>query len=147
MLTGYLALFALAFLAATFLPLSSEILLVALLQGPHDATALVLVATLGNVLGSCVNWWLGIYLLRFQERRWFYFSAAQIARAQQWFHRYGQWSLLLAWVPVIGDPLTLLAGVMRVRFPVFLALVTLGKLLRYAFIAWMTLSYAGASGS
>jgi membrane protein YqaA with SNARE-associated domain len=144
MLTGYLGLFALAFLAATFLPLSSEILLVALLRAQHDATALVLIATTGNVLGSCVNWYMGVFLLRFRHKRWFYFSETQMLRAQQWFNRYGLWSLLLAWVPVIGDPLTLLAGVMRVRFPVFVLLVAIGKLLRYTFIAWATLAYTGA---
>src|SRR5690606_32198620 len=105
MLTAYLALFGLAFFAATILPLSSEVLLIALLERQYSAPSLVLVATAGNVLGSCVNWWLGLYLLKFQERRWFYFSSAQIARAQGWFTRYGYWSLLLAWVPVIGDPL------------------------------------------
>lgn len=138
MLTGYLALFIIAFLAATVLPLSSELVLVALLQehGSGSAILLVLIATTGNVLGSCVNWWLGSFILRYQHKRWFYFSQAQISKAQAGFNRYGLWSLLLAWVPVIGDPLTLLAGVMRVRFPVFLVLVTTGKLLRYIFIAY-----------
>ncbi len=134
MLTGFLALFAVAFLAATLLPLSSEVLLLALLHQGYPAVALVLVATLGNVLGSCLNWWLGLFILRFRQRRWFWFSEAQIERAQGWFNRYGYWSLLLAWVPVIGDPLTLFAGVMRVRLAAFLPLVIAGKLLRYVFL-------------
>ncbi len=139
MLTGYLALFVIAFLAATVLPLSSELVLIALLQERESVVLLVLIATAGNVLGSCVNWWLGKFILQYQHKRWFYFSHSQISKAQAGFNRYGLWSLLLAWVPIIGDPLTLLAGVMRVRFPVFLLLVTIGKLLRYIFIAYATL--------
>jgi len=144
MLTGYITLFTLAFLAATVLPLSSELLLIALLQEQGSATSLVLIATAGNVLGSCVNWFLGVSILRFRHKRWFYFSEAQIEKAQKGFNRYGTWSLLLAWVPVIGDPLTLLAGVMRVKFSAFLLLVTTGKLLRYIFIAYVTVSLQGA---
>jgi len=140
LLYDYLLLFLSAFIAATVLPFYSEAWLYLLLQ---DATtvgamlAAVLVATVGNVLGACVNWWLGRSLLHFQERRWFYFSAAQIARAQTAFQRYGQWTLLLSWLPVVGDPLTLIAGVLRVRFGVFVLLVTAGKLARYAVIAWL----------
>lgn len=140
MLTVYIALFTLAFLAATVLPLSSELLLIALLQEQHSVIALVLIATAGNVLGSCVNWFLGVSILRFRHKRWFYFSETQIEKAQKGFNRYGTWSLLLAWVPVIGDPLTLLAGVMRVKFSTFLLLVTTGKLFRYIFIAYVTVS-------
>ena len=140
MLTALLTLLIIAFLAATFLPLSSELVLIAMLQEAYSPVVLVAVATVGNVLGSCVNWWLGVFILRFRDRRWFYFSSAQIDRAQTWFNRYGVWTLLLAWVPLIGDPLTLMAGVMRVRFALFVLLVTVGKLLRYVFIAAATLS-------
>jgi membrane protein YqaA with SNARE-associated domain len=144
MLTAYISLFTLALLAATVLPLSSELLLIALLQEQRSVIALVLVATAGNVLGSCVNWFLGVFILRFRHQRWFYFSETQIEKAQKGFNRYGTWSLLLAWVPVIGDPLTLLAGVMRVKFSTFLLLVTTGKLLRYIFIAYVTVSLQAA---
>ncbi len=139
MLTAYLALFFSALLAATILPFSSEVFLYALLQGEEGWTVTTLltiaVATLGNVLGACLNWWLGTELLRFRHKRWFYFDDKQIARAQAWFQRYGVWTLLLSWVPVAGDPLTLIAGFLRVRFALFLLLVAAGKLARYLVVA------------
>ncbi|RRJ85497.1 DedA family protein [Aestuariirhabdus litorea] len=103
-----------------------------------DPYALWGAATLGNTLGSCVNWQLGRYLLHFQERRWFPFSGEQLERAQSRFNRWGLWSLLLSWVPVIGDPITFAAGVMRVRFATFLLLVLLAKGGRYALVIGIT---------
>ena len=140
LLYNYLLLFLSAFIAATFLPFYSEAWLYLLLQdasSPLSVALPVLVATEGNVLGACLNWWLGRSLLRFAGSRWFYFSAAQIARAQTGFQRYGLWTLLFSWLPVVGDPLTLIAGVLRVRFGVFVLLVTAGKLARYAVVAWL----------
>ncbi|MDH3762945.1 MAG: DedA family protein [Gammaproteobacteria bacterium] len=128
---SYLLLFGSAFLAATILPFYSELFLFAMLRDGGDPLALVLVATLGNTLGAVVNWLLGLYLLRFRERRWFYFNQRQIENAQNWFQRYGFWSLLFAWLPIVGDALTLIAGVMRVRLWLFLVLVGSGKALRY----------------
>lgn len=127
----YLLLFGSSFLAATILPFYSEVVLLAMLGGGAHPWALILVATVGNVLGACVNWYLGKWLLRFRHRRWFYFNDAQIERAQRWFQRYGVWTLLLAWLPLGGDALTLIAGIMRVRIGVFLLLVTVGKFARY----------------
>lgn len=127
-----------AFLAATILPFYSEVVLFALLRQGGDPLFLLVVATVGNTLGSVVNWWLGLYLLRFQNRRWFYFSPAQIARSQAWFQRYGVWTLLLAWMPVGGDPLTLVAGIMKVRLGIFLVLVALGKGLRYVAVIYLS---------
>lgn len=137
MITSYLLLFGAAFLAATVLPFYSEVVLFALLRDGGDPVLLVLVATLGNTLGAVVNWVLGLYLLHFQDRRWFYFSRAQIDKAQRWFQRYGFWSLLLAWAPVGGDALTLIAGIMRVRLWVFLLLVGSGKAMRYVSIVYL----------
>ena len=137
MITAYLLLFGSAFLAATILPFYSEVVLFALLREGGDPTLLVFVATLGNTLGAVVNWVLGRYLLHFQERRWFYFSRSQIDKAQRWFQRYGFWSLLLAWAPVGGDALTLIAGVMKVRLWVFLLLVGSGKALRYISVVYL----------
>ena len=138
MIASYLLLFGSAFLAATILPFYSEVVLFALLREGGDPVALVVVATLGNTLGAVVNWLLGRYLLHFQDRRWFYFSRSQIDRAQRWFQRYGFWSLLLAWAPVGGDALTLIAGIMKVRLSVFLLLVGGGKALRYISVAYLS---------
>lgn len=138
MIESSLLLFGSAFLAATILPFSSEVLLFALLRDGGDPVVLVLVATLGNTLGAVVNWLLGRYLLHFQDRRWFYFSREQIARAQRWYNRYGFWSLLMAWLPVGGDTLTLIAGVMKVRLGLFLLLVGAGKALRYISVVYLT---------
>ena len=137
MITSFLLLFASAFLAATILPFYSEVMLFALLREGGDPVVLVLIATLGNTLGAVVNWVLGRYLLHFQGRRWFYFSSAQIEKAQRWFQRYGFWSLLLAWMPVGGDALTLIAGVMKVRMWLFLVLVGTGKALRYVSVVYV----------
>jgi membrane protein YqaA with SNARE-associated domain len=93
----------------------------------YPAWLLVLAASLGNTLGSAVNWGLGRLLARFEHQRWFPVRRATIARAEAWYHRYGRWSLLLSWLPVIGDPLTIVAGVLRKPFPVFLLLVAVAK--------------------
>ncbi|MBX3505432.1 MAG: DedA family protein [Parvibaculum sp.] len=139
-LSAYAALFLAAFIAATLLPAQSEAVLAGLLvAGEHPALALVIVAGIGNVLGSLVNYVLGRAALRFQERRWFPASPASLARASGWYARYGRWSLLLSWAPVIGDPLTVAAGVMREPLWSFLALVTIAKLGRYAILAGVTL--------
>lgn len=138
----YVGLFATALLAATLVPAQSEALLVALLLADHPAWLLVLVATAGNVLGSTVNWWLGRGIERFRDRRWFPVGPAALARAQRWYARVGKWSLLLSWVPVVGDPLTLVAGVMREPLAPFLLLVTLAKLGRYVALALVALQFA-----
>jgi membrane protein YqaA with SNARE-associated domain len=134
MFFGYVSLFATGFIAATLLPASSEVLLLALAQQGYAPLGLWLAATSGNTLGSCVNWYLGKELLRFQHKRWFPVSPQQLHKAQLQFQRYGSWSLLLAWLPIVGDPLTLVAGTLRVRFSVFLMLVALGKGARYALL-------------
>ncbi len=131
---AYLGLFLSAFLSATLLPGSSEILLVSLLQQDLSQGLLWLWATAGNSLGSFVNWVLGRYFLHFQHRRWFPISEQSLEKAQHWFQRYGIWSLLLSWAPVIGDPLTLLAGVMKVRLSLFILLVVIAKGVRYALL-------------
>ena len=137
MISSYFLLFGSAFLAATILPFYSEVVLFALLRTGGDPLMLVIVASVGNTLGAVVNWALGRYLLHFQDRRWFYFSRAQIERAQQWFQRYGFWSLLMAWAPVGGDALTLIAGIMKVRIVPFLLLVGAGKTMRYVSVVWI----------
>lgn len=128
-----LTLFLSALVAATLLPAQSELVLGALIMaGAHPLWVLLLVATTGNVLGSCVNWAMGRFLMRFSDHPRFPFRPDQIDRAQGWYACYGWWSLFFAWAPVVGDPLTLAAGVMREPFWRFLLVVTLGKFARYA---------------
>ena len=142
-LSVYFGLFLAAFGAATLLPLQSEAVLVGLLLAKSQPAAVLLaVATAGNVLGSLLNWLLGLNLERFRRRRWFPVGEAHLQRAQRWYRRYGRWSLLLSWLPVVGDPLTLVAGVMRESFWVVLACVTLAKGVRYAVLAALTLGLA-----
>ncbi len=136
------SLFAVAFLAATILPAQSEAVLVALLlRGQASPVVLILVATAGNVLGSVVNWILGRMLDRLRHRRGFPVSEARLDRAQGWYRRWGRWSLLGSWLPVVGDPLTVVAGVMREPLLPFLVLVTLAKGLRYVVLAALTLAW------
>jgi membrane protein YqaA with SNARE-associated domain len=141
---SYLGLFLSAFLAATLLPVWSEAVLAAMSAARgHDLFLLFVVATAGNTLGAVVNWALGKYLLHWQHKRWFPFTPAQIERGSNWFRRYGVWSLLLAWMPVIGDPLTFFAGVMKVRLWRFLILVTIGKAARYALVIAAAMGLVG----
>ena len=141
-LAVYGGLFLAAFTAATLLPAQSEILVVGLLLTDHAPWLVLAVASVGNVLGSVVNWFLGRGLERLRTRRWFPVSPAALARAEGWYHRYGRWSLLLAWAPIIGDPLTVVAGVLRESFWVFLLLVSVAKIGRYLVLAAATLGFA-----
>ena len=135
-------LFIAAFVAATLLPMQSEAALVAaLLAGAWPPWLLVAVAGLGNVLGSLVNWGLGLGIDRFRDRPWFPVSPAALDRAGAWYRRFGKWSLLGSWLPIVGDPLTVVAGVLREPLPVFLALVTLAKVGRYLALAAVTLAW------
>ncbi|MET1068792.1 MAG: YqaA family protein [Pseudomonas prosekii] len=144
MFGAYIGLFLAAFGAATLLPLQSEALLVGLLlSNNYWLWSLLAVATLGNVLGSLVNWWLGRGIERFRERRWFPVSPKHLETARKHYQRYGHWSLLLSWLPIIGDPLTLVAGVMREPLGRFLLIVTVAKGARYAVLALVTLGWMG----
>jgi membrane protein YqaA with SNARE-associated domain len=145
--TGHLiefaSLFTVAFLAATVVPAQSEILLAGMVLAEHyPAWALVTLASAGNVLGSVVNWYLGRFIARFEGRRWFPVSRQQVAKAEGWYKRWGKWSLLLSWAPFVGDPLTVVAGLLREPLPVFLALVTVAKVGRYIAVAALANAYA-----
>jgi membrane protein YqaA with SNARE-associated domain len=132
---AYLSLFASAFLSATLLPGSSEAALIALLvSGKGDAALLIAVAIVGNVLGSVVNWLIGRFFAHFRDRRWLPVGERSYDRAVEWYGRYGIWSLLFAWLPVVGDPLTLVAGALRTDIRWFLLLVSIGKGARYLLI-------------
>ena len=131
----YLSLFAISFLSATILPLSSELMLVGLIAtSNYDSLLLLIVASFGNVLGSVFNWTLGFYSKNLITKKWFPFKDKQIERSSKWFNKFGNWSLLFAWVPIIGDPLTLAAGLLKVKFIEFLILVSVGKVSRYFLI-------------
>lgn len=128
-------LFVTSFLAATILPAQSEALLAGLyLSGDHINAILILVATFGNVLGSCVNWLLGRYLLQWKDKKWFFVKPDSLEKATNLYKKYGTWTLLFAWVPFIGDPITVVAGFLRTNFYLFLALVTIGKFSRYVVV-------------
>ena len=132
---GYFSLFFSALASATLLPGSSEALMLYLLQQPQwQPEWLWLAATLGNTLGSAINWGLGRSGYHLRHKSWFPVSEGQLEKTRGYFLRWGSVSLLLAWLPIIGDPLTLLAGLLRVPFMLFLLLVTIGKGLRYALL-------------
>ena len=141
-LLAYSGLFSAAFLAATLLPLQSEAVLAGLLlAGRQSVGVLIIVASAGNVMGSSVNWWLGRYIERFHDRKWFPVKAEALQRAEKWYRLYGRWSLFLSWVPVIGDPFTVIAGILREPFWSFLVIVTFAKTARYLAIAAALLSW------
>ena len=134
----YLSLFIISFLAATILPFSSELTLAGLVAtSNYDNLLLLIVASLGNILGSVVNWILGFYSRNLSTKRWFPFKDEQIEKSSKWFNRFGRWSLLFTWVPIIGDPLTSVAGLLRVKFVEFLILVSIGKVSRYLVIFYL----------
>lgn len=137
---AYAGLFLAAFLAATILPMQSEAILVGLLLAEKQPMFwLVTVASLGNVLGSLVNWLLGRGLERFRGRRWFPVSPNALDRTQAWYRKYGRWLLLGSWLPIVGDAITVAAGVLREPLPTFLLLVTISKAGRYLVLAAATM--------
>lgn len=136
---GYVGLFIAAFLAATILPLSSEAVLSVLLLNGLSPTTLILIATVGNVLGSLTNYALGYWASLGHIQKWLKLSNTKFTLAEKRFKKWGLVSLLFAWVPIVGDPLTVVAGMLRVRLLWFVLLVSIGKYLRYTFIGYMTL--------
>lgn len=135
---SYLILFITAFLSATLLPLQSEAVLVGLLLQQQYWVGLLLVcASIGNILGSCVNWYLGLKIEQYKNRKWFPVSEKNMLKAETIYQKYGYWSLLLSWMPIIGDPITLIAGLLRENFVRFLLIVTIAKTGRYLFVYWV----------
>lgn len=136
-LAALAGLFVAAFGAATILPFQSEFVFAALLSGETASPwLLITVASVGNTLGSVVNYGLGLMFDRLKDRRWFPATAQQMERARRWYLRYGIWTLLLSWAP-FADPLTVVAGVLRTPFWLFLTLVSIAKTGRYAVLAWI----------
>ena len=140
--TACLGLFFAAFIAATVLPAQSELVLAGLIVvGKQPAWLLIAIATAGNSFGSSANWLIGWYLYRFRDHRWFPIKASSLNRAIKWYQKYGRWSLLCSWMPVIGDPLTLVAGALREPFWSFFIIVFAAKLARYILVAGFTLQW------
>ena len=131
----YLSLFISAFAAATILPAQSEALLAYQVSISPDAVVqLIAVATLGNVLGATFNWWLGRLTENLRAKKWFPVNEKQFQKAERFYGRYGRYSLLLSWVPIIGDPITIVAGILREPLLSFVLLVTIAKCARYVFV-------------
>ena len=136
----YLSLFVVSFVVATIVPFGSEIYFATLLTiGNYNTLLLLIVASTGNILGSVFNWICGYYAAYFIKKKWFPINQNQINKATNFFLKYGKWSLLLAWVPFIGDPLTFVAGTLRYSFLPFLILVSIGKTARYLVIYFSAL--------
>ncbi|MEQ8322066.1 MAG: YqaA family protein [Rhodospirillales bacterium] len=139
---AYGGLFGVSFLAATILPAQSEIGLAGLIVAEdYSVPLLIAVASAGNTLGAVVNWILGRGVDKLHDKKWFPMKPEQLDKATGWYHKYGRWSLLLSWVPVIGDPLTLAAGVLREPLWSFLLLVSVAKTARYVIVAALTLNW------
>lgn len=137
-LASLITLFAAAFGAATLLPFQSEVVFVTMqLRETAPLPLLLFWASLGNVLGSCVNYAIGRFAAHFEDRRWFPVSREGMARAERWYGKWGYWTLLLSWAP-FGDGVTVIAGVLRTKLWVFVTLVTLAKTGRYIVLAWAT---------
>ena len=135
------ALFLNAFIASTILPAASEVMLWAIVaDDPALLWPAIAVASVGNTAGAVVNWVLGRYLSRFAGRKWYPLTPRRQDQAAAWFQKFGIWSLLFAWLPVVGDPLTVVAGALRVRFLPFLILVAISKLGRYVIVAQFALA-------
>lgn len=139
---GYLAVFLVSFLASTVLPVGSEWLVVALLLQGFEPVLVVVVATLGNTLGAFTTYAIGLWGGQFLVRRLLRINDSALSRARRLYARFGSWSLLLSWLPIVGDPLCALAGLFRTSWPHFAVLVLLGKLARYIVVAWATVAAA-----
>jgi membrane protein YqaA with SNARE-associated domain len=142
-MSAYVSLFAASFIAATFIPFYSEFAVLGMVALDKSPELVLAIATLGNTFGAAVNWVLGRFFLHYRERRWFPIGGQHLERAQRWFQRYGVWSLLLAWLPIGGDALTFVAGVMRVRFGIFFILTAIGKGARYAAVIYTAQGVVG----
>lgn len=138
-----LGLFFSALIAATIFPAQSELVLSGMLvAGVAPAWVLIGVAAVGNIIGSVINWLMGRYFAHYRDRKWFPVKAASLAKAENWYHKYGRWTLLLSWVPFIGDPITLAAGLMREPLAFFIPIVAFAKLVRYIAVAAIALQWA-----
>ena len=141
-LEAYSSLFISSFLSSTILPGHSEITLITLiLLEKYSQFLLIFFASFGNILGSVINWYLGFYITKFVNKSWFPFKKKQLDKASLWYLKYGKWSLFFSWVPIIGDPLTTVAGIFRVPLVIFITIVSISKVLRYIFVVYVALKF------
>ena len=137
----YASLFISSFLSSTILPGHSEIILTAFIfLKKYPIIDLIFFASIGNILGSILNWCIGYFLTNLKDRKWFPINKSQLTRASSWFLKYGKWTLFLSWVPVIGDPITIIAGIFRVPIYTFILIVSLAKTMRYVFISFVAIN-------
>ena len=137
----FITLFLSSFISSTILPGHSEITLTTFIfLNKYNIINLIFIASLGNILGSILNWYLGFHFVKFKEKKWFPINKRQLEKASLWFLNYGKWSLFLSWVPLVGDPLTVVAGVLRVPIITFLIIVSISKILRYVIVSLIALN-------
>ena len=137
----FITLFISSFISSTILPGYSEITLTTFIfLNKYNIINLIFIASLGNILGSILNWYLGFHFVKFKEKKWFPINKRQLEKASLWFLNYGKWSLFLSWVPFVGDPLTVVAGVLRVPIITFLIIVSISKILRYVIVSLIALN-------
>ena len=135
----YTSLFISSFLSSTLLPGHSELTLTAfILMKKHPVINLIFFASTGNILGALINWCMGYYLTKLKDKKWFPLNKLQLTRASKWFLKYGKWSLFFCWVPIIGDPLTIVAGIFRFPIHIFILIVSFAKTMRYLIIYLIT---------
>ena len=137
----FITLFLSSFISSTILPGHSEITLTTFIfLNKYNIINLIFIASLGNILGSILNWYLGFHFVKFKEKKWFPINKRQLEKASLWFLNYGKWSLFFSWVPFVGDPLTVVAGVLRVPIITFLIIVSISKILRYVIVSLIALN-------
>ena len=138
---GYLGLFLASFLASTIFPLGSEVVVVLLISKGFNLPYVVLVASVGNYLGACTSYYIGMEGRMHVIEKRFKVTESHLRHAKRWVDKYGVWTLLFTWLPVVGDALPIVAGIMKIRFWEFSVFVFTGKLVRYAAVAYLV--YAG----
>ena len=137
-LEAYSSLFISSFLSSTILSGHSEITLTTfILFEKYSLFLLIFFASFGNILGSVINWYLGFYITKFVNKSWFPFKKKQLDNMSLWYLKYGKWTLFLSWVPFVGDPLTIVAGMFRVPLIIFISIVSISKILRYIFVGYV----------
>lgn len=134
----YIYLFFSAFISATLFPMGSEALFIYDINQNLNIYLLLFIATFGNSLGSILNYWFGYSGEEYLKQKNI-ISDFKLNKYRLFFNKYGSFSLLLSWMPIVGDPITIVAGVLRYNIYKFIFLVTLAKFFRYLFLAYLIL--------